>query len=132
MGTYWYYLGTYWKLNLSQTRTLESNVFTTKTLPIEYAEFAVLGDDTTEMIQSLTSTSTDSMPGSIPHEETQSENETEKECETLKREEESVIKDDKVNEALQLQEEECTIFDVFHALKRFIQGLISIIIIEFR
>ena len=79
------------------------------------------------MIQSLTSTSTDSMHGSMPHEETQSENETEKECETLKREEESVTKDDKVNEALQIQEEECTIFDVFHALKRFIQGLISII-----
>ena len=79
------------------------------------------------MIQSLTSTSTDSMLVSMPHEETQSENETEKECETLKRGEESVIKDDKVNEALQLQEEECTIFDVFHALKRFIQGLISII-----
>ena len=79
------------------------------------------------MIQSLTSTSTDSMPGSMAREETQSENEIEKECETLKREEESVIKDDKVNEALQVQEEECTIFDVFHALKRFIQGLISII-----
>ena len=115
------------KTIFSQARTLESNVFTTKTLPIEYAEFAVLGDDTSEIIQSLASTSIDSAPESLPHEEIQSKNETEMECEAIKREEESVTKDHKVTESLQVQDEECTIFDVFNALKRFIQGSISII-----
>ena len=107
----------------SQARTLESNVFTTKTLPIEYAEFAVLGEDTAEKIESLASTSIDS---AMPQEEIQSKNETEMECEAIKREEESVTNDHKVTESLQLQDEECTIFDVFNALKRFIQGSISV------
>lgn len=110
----------------SQARTLESNVFTTKTLPIEYAEFAVLGEDTAEKIESLASTSIDSAPESMPQEEIQSKNETEMECEAIKREEESVTNDHKVTESLQLQDEECTIFDVFNALKRFIQGSISV------
>ena len=115
---------------MSQGRTLESKVFTAKTLPIEYAEFATLGDGNTE-IQSLTSSFTDNQPESS--EEIvenkiwpcHSENEAEIECEALTREEESVIKETEVTEALQLQDEECTIFDVFNALKRFIQGSIS-------
>ena len=94
------------KTIFSQARTLESNVFTTKTLPIEYAEFAVLGEDTAEKIESLASTSTDSAPESMPQ-EIQSKNETEMECEAIKREEESVTKDHKVTESLQLQDEEC-------------------------
>ena len=119
---------------MSQTRPLESKVFTAKTLPIEYAEFATLGDGNTEMIQSLTSSFTDNQPESSEENienkiwPCHSENETEIECEALTREEESVIKETEVTEALQLQDEECTIFDVFNALKRFIQGSISTIL----
>ena len=119
---------------MSQTRPLESTVFTAKTLPIEYAEFAAIGEENTEMIQSLTSSSMENMPESVSTEEIaetkiwpcHSETETGKECEALKREDESVIKDQKVNDALQVKDEECTIFDVFNAFKRFIKGWISI------
>lgn len=62
----------------------------------------------------------------MPREEIQSKSETEKECVALKREEKTVNKDLKVTESHQNEDEECTIFDVFNAFKRFIQGLISI------
>ena len=120
---------------MSQGRTLESKVFTAKTLPIEYAEFATLGDGDTEMVQSLASSFTDNQPESSEEIiekkiwQCHPENETKIECEASTREKESVIDEDKVTEALQLQDEECTIFDVFNALKRFIQGFLQFLIV---